>query len=217
EIERSNHMPVNKEGFPLIGLVLAGTLTAAWFAFRLCSPWLALIAAIGFIKAGFFCYFFRDPERNIPSDDKVLLSPADGKIMEIADEPSGARTARIFLSVFNVHVQRSPADGVVKSVERTGTKYLPAMKSAAHGENVRNIVTMEIAGGSTVKIHQIVGILARRLVLWIKPGDKIMAGGRIGLIKFGSQVDLTFSDGYEPVVKPGDKVTGGVSIIARKK
>lgn len=214
-------MSINKEGFPLIGLVLAGSMAAAWFAFRLCSPWLAIIAAIGFVKAGFFCYFFRDPKRNIPSDDKILLSPADGKVMEIADEPSGrdggGKTVRIFLSVFNVHVQRAPAAGLVKSVERAGTKYLPAMRSAAHGENVRNIVTMEIAGGSTVKIHQIVGILARRLVLWIKPGDKILAGERIGLIKFGSQVDLTFSDGYEPLVKPGDIVTGGVSVIARKK
>ncbi|PKN02245.1 MAG: phosphatidylserine decarboxylase family protein [Elusimicrobia bacterium HGW-Elusimicrobia-1] len=209
-------MTINKEGFPLIGLVAAGSAAAAVFAYRLCSPWLAAIAAIGFVKAGFFCYFFRDPERIIPDGTDVLLSPADGKVMEIADEDGGRKTIRIFLSVVNVHLQRSPASGVVKAVERTGTKYLPAMKSAAHGENVRNIITMETAGGSTIQVHQIVGILARRLVLWIKPGDKLAAGERIGIIKFGSQVDLTFPSGYEPVVKPGDKVTGGTSVIARK-
>lgn len=200
----------------MIAAVGAATLAAAWFAYRFCSPLLAAIAAIGFVKTGFFLYFFRDPERIIPGGSGVLLSPADGKVMEVADEDGGRKAVRIFLSVVNVHLQRSPASGVVKNVERTGTKYLPAMKSAAHGENVRNIITIETADGSTLEVHQIVGILARRLVLWIKPGDKLSAGERIGIIKFGSQVDLTFPSGYEPAVKPGDKVTGGTSIIARK-
>lgn len=209
-------MTINKEGLPLIVLVLAVSVASAWFAFRFCSPWLAAIAAIGFVKAGFFCYFFRDPERIIPDGTDVLLSPADGKVMEISDEDGGRKTVRIFLSVVNVHLQRSPASGVVKAVERAGSKYLPAMKSAAHGENVRNIITIETADGPTIQIHQIVGILARRLVLWIKPGDKLAAGERIGIIKFGSQVDLTFTTDYESAVKPGDKVTGGISVIARK-
>jgi len=212
-------MTINKEGLPLISLVLGGSLCFLIAGVGLQLPVLTVIAAIGFLKAGFFCYFFRDPERYPPptyEEGKNLLAPADGKVLEIVNEADNTNTIRIFLSVFNVHVQRSPAEGRIVKIERKKGVYLPAMNKSAHAENDQNIITIETSSGEKIVVKQIVGILARRLVLWKKEGDSVKAGERIGMIKFGSQVDITFPETYKSLVSAGDVVSGGTSIIAQK-
>lgn len=214
-------MFINKEGFPIIGLVLAGSLLLLFLGSRTQSVILLALALIGFAKAIFFCYFFRDPERTPPlnyQEGKTLLAPADGKILEIVDEPDGkTKTIRIFLSVFNVHIQRAPCEGKITKIVSQKGKYLAAMKENAHSKNTQNIITITSnSSGEEITIRQIVGILARRLVLWKKEGDGVSAAERIGMIKFGSQVDITFPLSYKPVVSRGDIVSGGQTIIAQK-
>ncbi len=213
-------MSINKEGYLLILIVLIGSCLFLFIGSRWQSPLILTLALIGFVKVIFLSYFFRDPERKLPSsfiEGKTLLAPADGEVMEIVDEPDGkSRTIRIFLSVFNVHIQRAPASGKITKIERMKGKYLPAMKENAHKQNEQNIITIETNSGEKIIVRQIVGILARRLVLWKKEGDVVSAGERLGMIKFGSQVDITFLASYKTTVALRDAVSGGESIIAQK-
>jgi phosphatidylserine decarboxylase len=163
----------------------------------------------------FFAWFFRDPPRKINAAPGVILSPADGTVMEVAGAGDGT-VIRIFLSVFNVHLQRAPVSGTVRNVEYRPGKFLPAMKPEAHIENEQNIITIQSAKGD-FEVRQIAGILARRVVSWVKAGEKIEQGQKIGFIKFGSQVDLTVPAGASVKVKAGDKVRGGLTVIAENK
>jgi phosphatidylserine decarboxylase len=168
-----------------------------------------------FLLAVFCLYFFRDPERVIP-EGPVAVSPADGKVVSIlADGPSPARIS-IFLNVFDVHVNRAPIAGDVTSVEYTKGHFLVASRELASSQNERN--TLTIAGeGTKVGFSQIAGLIARRIVCYKKPGDHVAKGERVGLIKFGSRVDVFLGAEWEILVKPGERVAGGSSILARRK
>ena len=181
--------------------------------------WLAAPAwaAIPLVLAIFFLWFFRDPERVIPSDPGLIVSPADGKVTEVAAtvlEGKPATRISIFLSVFDVHVNRSPVAGVITEVVYRRGKFLNAMDSASADHNEQNIVTME-SQGTKVVFKQIAGLLARRIVFNHKPGDSLARGQRVGLIKFGSRTDVIFSGPAQLSVKVGDRVKGGSSILAR--
>lgn len=191
--------------FPL----LAAAALIGWLA----SPLWALPAGL---LAAFFLWFFRDPERVIPGDAGALVSPADGKVTAVS--PSildGAHVLRIsiFLNVFNVHVNRSPISGVIREVRYQRGKFLNAMNAASAEQNEQNLVTVE-GDGQTVVFKQIAGLLARRIVFSKKLGDRVERGERVGLIKFGSRVDVFLDASAAIEVKVGDHVKGGSSVLA---
>src|ERR1700689_602501 len=182
--------------FPLLAAaVLIGWLT---------SPFWALPAVF---LAAFFLWFFRDPERVIPAEAGALVSPADGKITDVSPlTVDGLRRVRIsiFLNVFDVHVNRSPISGVIREVRYQKGKFLNAMNPASATQNEQNTVTVE-ADGQTVVFKQIAGLLARRIVFTKKPGDRVDCGERVGLIKFGSRVDVLFDASARVSVRVGDR------------
>ena len=168
------------------------------------------------ILAAFVLYFFRDPERTVPDED-VVVSPADGRVVDLRQmELDGRKVWRIsiFLSLFNVHVNRSPIAGLIRNVCYTPGRFFIASRPEASAENEQNTVTVE-GKHFTVTFKQIAGILARRIVFWKKPGEQVLCGERVGLIKFGSRVDLFLPVELPPSVAIGDRVKGGVSILAR--
>lgn len=194
--------------FYATGLIIAA-IVVGWFA----SPlWVLLPIAL----AVFFLYFFRDPERTIPDSPGAVVSPADGKVTDVSFVlVEGEKKTRIsiFLSVFDVHVNRSPIAGVIREVRYQRGKYLNAMNEASAEENEQNIVTVE-GEGQTIVFKQIAGLLARRIVFRPKVGDRLERGQRVGLIKFGSRTDILFSPAAELKVRVGDRVRGGASILA---
>ncbi|HEV2987617.1 MAG TPA: phosphatidylserine decarboxylase [Candidatus Angelobacter sp.] len=181
--------------------------------------WLNAYAFIALpLLAGlFFLWFFRDPERQIPAEPGLIVSPADGKVTDISTtQLNGKRCTRIsiFLSVFDVHVNRSPISGLIKEVVYKPGKFGNAMGAISAEQNEQNVVTVEGEGMSVV-FKQIAGILARRIVFTKKIGDVIGRGERVGLIKFGSRTDVIFPGTAEVQIKVGDRVKGGISILAK--
>lgn len=192
-------------GLPLIAAgILVGWLTRpAW-------------TLIPVLLALFFLWFFRDPERVIPDSPGAVVSPGDGKVTEVAQvTQSGERLARIsiFLSVFDVHVNRSPIAGIIREARYHRGKFLNAMNEASAEQNEQNVVTVE-GDGQVVVFKQIAGLLARRIVFHPKVGDRVERGQRVGLIKFGSRVDVLVDSGASLLVKVGDRVKGGASVLA---
>ena len=168
------------------------------------------------LLAFFFLWFFRDPERVIPTTGGAVVSPGDGKVTEVVRVPFGGRDRlriSIFLSVFDVHVNRSPIAGVIRDVRYQRGKFLNAMAAHSAGENEQNIVTVE-GEGHTVVFKQIAGLLARRIVFDKKVGDHVARGERVGLIKFGSRVDVLLDASATPQVRIGDRVRGGATVLA---
>ena len=165
-----------------------------------------------------FCFsFFRDPERVIPQDSSAIVAPADGRVVVITDEENAGRRGTrisIFLAIWNVHVNRSPAAGVLTRVDYRPGKFLAAWKAQASTQNEQNIFTLATPAG-TIEFKQIAGLIARRVVSWKKPQDTVARGERIGLVRFGSRVDLWIPEGSELLVKVGDTVHGGSSALAR--
>jgi phosphatidylserine decarboxylase len=179
--------------------------------------WLTQVAWAGapfYILALFCLWFFRDPDREIPTGP-VAVSPADGKVVRVQRKPEGTQVC-IFLNVFDVHVNRSPIAGKVTAVEYTQGKFLVASKEAASYENERNTLTVD-NGQSSVRFAQIAGLIARRIVCTKRPGDYVTMGERIGLIKFGSRVDVDFGPEWEVAVREGERVSAGSSIVAKRK
>jgi phosphatidylserine decarboxylase len=173
-------------------------------------------AVIPCLLAFFFLWFFRDPERAIPQDAGAVVSPGDGKVTEVATVTVGSEQQTrisIFLSVFNVHVNRSPITGVIRDVRYQRGQYLNAMNKASAELNEQNIVTVE-GDGHRVIFKQIAGLLARRIVFYPKAGDRLERGQRVGLIKFGSRVDVVLEGSALVNVKVGDRVQGGASVLA---
>ena len=191
--------------FPL----LAAAALIAWLASPLWAvPVLLLVV--------FFLWFFRDPNRLIPGEAGALVSPADGKITDVSPLIlNGTPRLRIsiFLNVFDVHVNRSPVSGVIRSVQYHKGKFLNAMNAASAELNEQNVVTVE-GEGQVVVFKQIAGLLARRIVFDKKVGDRVERGGRVGLIKFGSRVDVLLDASAALEVKVGDRVKGGSSVLA---
>jgi phosphatidylserine decarboxylase len=199
---------------------------AYYYAF----PLLAAAALIGWLAgplwtfpalllAVFFLWFFRDPERTLPAEAGALVSPADGKVTDIspASSDGGSRLRiSIFLSVFDVHVNRSPIAGTIRDVRYQRGKFINAMSAASAEQNEQNVVTVE-GNGQTVIFKQIAGLLARRIVFNKKVGDRVERGERVGLIKFGSRVDVLLDSSASIEVKIGDRVKGGSSVLAHLK
>ena len=191
----------------------AGSLLAAFLL-----VWLtAWPYAVPVLLLGAFClWFFRDPERQIPTAAGAVVSPGDGKVTDVSLVNSGGVSQNrisIFLSVFNVHVNRSPIAGVIRDVRYQRGKFLNAMGANSAEENEQNIVTVE-GEGETVVFKQIAGLIARRIVFMRKIGDRVARGERIGLIKFGSRVDVLVDRQANIRVKVGDRVRGGASVLA---
>lgn len=176
------------------------------------------IAAFVLLALGtFILYFFRDPERVIPSDPSAIVSPADGRVLEVVDEQFGGRAGKrvtIFLAIWNVHVNRTPLAGKISRIDYRPGKFQMAMKKSASAENEQNIVYLETERGQIV-FKQIAGMIARRVVLWKKAGDSVARGERIGIVRFGSRMDVWLPPDTEILVKPGDHVAGGSSILGR--
>jgi phosphatidylserine decarboxylase len=172
-----------------------------------------LLLALGL----FVVYFFRDPERVPPTGPGVVVSPADGRVMEVVKESWDGRAGQrisIFLAVWNVHVNRSPMAGRVTRVEYRPGRFYAAMRSRASLENEQNVIHLETAHGE-IAFKQIAGWIARRVVCWKSPGDSLSLGERIGMIRFGSRMDVWLPEEAEIVARPGQHVAGGVSILAR--
>ncbi len=171
------------------------------------------ISLLFFIVALFFVLFFRDPERRIVFSPEFVLSPADGVVREIEEIEEGVKFS-IFMSLFDCHVNRSPYTGVVLDIKREGKGFKAAFfKDSFH--NVKNIILLDTACG-TMEIAQITGLIARRIACWVNIGDKVEAGQRIGMIYFGSRVDLFVPGKWEIFVRKGMRVKAGVTLLGKK-
>src|SRR5580692_1670346 len=198
-----------RDGYLYAAPLLAAALLLGW----LTNPAWAVIPCL---LAFFFLWFFRDPEREIPQDAFAVVSPGDGKVTDVSTVTAGNEKQTrlsIFLSVFDVHVNRSPIAGVIRDIRYQRGQYLNAMNQASAELNEQNIVTVE-NDGQTVVFKQIAGLLARRIVFYPKIGDRLERGQRVGLIKFGSRVDVLCDAAAALQVKIGDRVRGGASVLA---
>jgi phosphatidylserine decarboxylase len=170
------------------------------------------------IAFALFCFsFFRDPERLISADPAAIVSPADGRVVIVVEEENAGRPGTrisIFLAIWNVHVNRAPAAGVIAKLEYRPGKFLAAWDQRASTQNEQNIFTLATRNGS-IEFKQIAGLIARRVVSWKKPLESVAKGERIGLVRFGSRVDLWVPQGSELLVKVGDHVYGGSTVLAR--
>lgn len=211
---RTAWFPLAREGWLfLLPPLLAGLLFLAmgWRFFG----WAALGAA------AFIAYFFRDPERAIPQAARCVVSPADGRVVEIrttddrCPELGGAtQVVSIFLSLWDVHVNRAPCAGRAQRVEYTPGRFLAAFRAEASQANERNTIVVDVAG-TPIAVTQIAGMLARRIVCWVHPGDNLERGQRIGLIRFGSRTEVTLPASATLLVEKGAKVKGGSTVLAR--
>ncbi|HEV2297931.1 MAG TPA: phosphatidylserine decarboxylase family protein [Candidatus Acidoferrales bacterium] len=193
--------------FALLPLILGIVLLAfRWW-------WATVFVVLGL----FVLYFFRDPERQLPRDPDVVVSPADGRVVEIVDEQIGARAGKrisIFLSIFDVHVNRAPVAGRISRLEYKPGRFMAAWKGKASAENEQNLVALQTPRGE-MTFKQIAGWVARRIVFWKRQGDEVLLGERVGMIRFGSRVDVWLPQGAEILVRRGQKVSGGSTVLGR--
>ncbi len=253
-------VPIAKEGYSLIKIFLS--LAIVFWILGYHKNFFYFVSVVFLLFFLFSAYFFRDPERKINENESIILSPADGEILEI-EESLDTKTVKIFMSALNCHIQRSPINGIVKSIQYKKGKFHPAMKERASIENEQNTITIEgqraesreqradkerftvhpvrssiisaipseekyftvdsktsngVHGSRfTVSVKQVAGAFARRIVCNIKEGEKLKVGQRIGMIKFGSQVDISFPSEVELKVKKGDRVKAGITVVAKIK
>jgi phosphatidylserine decarboxylase len=203
-------LPIAAEGWGFILVPLALALLLAW------AGWLKAALLVGGVAA-FMAFFFRDPERTPPALPGAILAPADGRVVDVRvglEDPfvGPAQSVSIFLSPLDVHVNRSPLAGLVVGVEyRPGAK-LAAYRSEASERNERTTIAIQ-GEAARVVVRQIAGVLARRIVCRVRPGDKLALGERIGLIKFGSRTDLVMPAAVRLSVQRGDRVRGGSTVV----
>ncbi len=209
-------LPVAKEGFPFIAV--SGFVTAYFLALGFG------IAALFFLAATcFIVFFFRDPERAIPDEEGVVVSPADGRVLVVKFVDAGEFVSgkmlkiSIFMSVFNVHVNRIPADGVATDISYHPGRFFSANLDKASKDNERNAVYMDIGNGRKIVVVQIAGLIARRIVCKVQKGDHLSHGERFGLIRFGSRLDVYLPPDMKFVVSPGDNVLAGASVLGYLK
>ena len=167
--------------------------------------------------AAFVLYFFRDPERQAPADPDAVVSPADGRVVEIVDESLGKEPGRrvsIFLSIWDVHVNRAPVAGRVRKLEYRPGRFYAALRSRASTENEQNVIYLTTSRGEMM-FKQIAGWIARRVLCWKSEGDPVELGERVGMIRFGSRVDVWLPARAEMLVRRGQHVAGGTSVLAR--
>lgn len=195
-----------KEGLPFVLVPAVAALVLGALQLWIPAALLALLAA-------FMAFFFRDPYRNVPNQPGLIVSAADGRVTRVEETDDG-KVVSVFLSPLDVHINRSPVEGTIKHVEYVEGKKRPATSNEASIDNERNSLTIENES-ITVVCTQIAGIMARRIVCWNREGDILRRGEKFGLIKFGSRTDLLMPNSVEVLVKIGDRVRGGESIIAR--
>ena len=209
--------PIISEGYPFIGGCFVLTLLFGWSL----HP---LAAVVPFVLMLYFCYFFRNPKRHIEQDSSVVLSPADGTVTDIVpletDEDGFIKEPCnkivIFMSVFNVHVNRSPIEGEIKLQKYYCGRFRPAYKDTVGFENEHHLLGIE-NGRLRITVKQIAGILARRIVSYVTLDDKLEQGELYGMIKFGSCLEVVMPQDVAVAVKKGQHVTGGKTIIGRIK
>lgn len=205
-------MGLDRAGWPFILGALVVALLVGWWLGRLWSVPFVVLSA-------FFVFFFRDPDRTIPATPNAVVSPADGRVMIVGDPPFPGippgdwQLISIFLSPMDVHINRAPVDGRITKVEYHGGRFLPAYKTEAGTHNEWTEVWFD-HHGTPVVCRQIVGILARRIVTRLTVGQHVARGERYGVMKFGSRIDLFVPRGSRVLVKAGDRVTGGESVVA---
>ncbi|MBI4055477.1 MAG: phosphatidylserine decarboxylase [Elusimicrobia bacterium] len=211
-----SRLPIVSMGIYWI-LILWALGATAWVA--LPFGWSGLLVAAIVLFSCFVAFFFRDPERAEPQDTKQVWSPADGRILEIERDSNGGANIRIFLSLFDVHIQRSPISGVVCELKNLPGSFKPAMRKGA-AVNFRKAIAIqgEVGGHAfLLRVEQIAGILARRIACWVVAGKRLRAGERLGMIYFGSQVALYLPLEFQILVEKGDRVFAGVTPVARWK
>ncbi len=218
-ISGNRRMRFAREGYPfMFGTMILAALT--WIVVAISGSWAIVPASLLTLLTGFVFYFFRDPEREIPSGEGVVISPGDGKIIDIreVDEPSFVgglcRRITIFLSIFNVHVQRAPVSGEVAHREYRPGEFAVAWHPKASEKNEQSSLGLNVRG-HRVLVRQIAGLIARRIVTYPEQGDHVERGERIGLIRFGSRVDLFIPLHWNLDCAVGDKVAGGSTVLAR--
>ncbi len=207
-------VPVAKEGYPFIGFSVFITIISAILGYPALTLFLLVVTT-------FILMFFRDPERIMPEGDDNVLSPADGKIIvselvkDIRFSEDELLKISIFMNVFNVHVNRTPVSGMVKRLVHVPGVFLAADNKQAHLKNEYCAVTVAGPNNKEITFVQIAGLIARRIVCWLEPGDTVIQGRRYGLIRFGSRVDVYLPKESQVMISPGQKVTAGETILAR--
>ncbi len=214
-----NPGPAKKRAFPIASEGFLPMAVSAFVALYLWALGLGDMALFFLVVTVFLGFFFRDPERVPPEQEGVFVSPADGKVVEagiVQDSEFGLGEAlkiSVFMSVFNVHVNRVPADGTVKEISYRPGKFFSANLDKASRDNERNAVTMEMEGGRRLTVVQVAGLIARRIVCKVREGDRLKRGQRFGMICFGSRLDLYLPSDTRPVVSVGDQVLAGESVL----
>jgi phosphatidylserine decarboxylase len=216
----NNSSPFAREGYPFIAYSVGLTVLLAFSAWKLCSTVLLIPAILALLVTLFVLYFFRDPERTAPADRAAVVAPADGTVIvveRVPETPLGIESLKIsiFMSVFNVHVNRVPFDGKVVDTFHHQGKFFNARDGRASCENERSGIVLEIAGGVRIAFVQIAGLIARRIISYPRIGDLLVRGERYGLIRFGSRVDVYLPADAEPLVKLGDTTVAGETALAR--
>lgn len=211
-----------REGYTLIGGALVLGLALALLGLYLGGGWRFVLGGLGVLALGFTLYFFRDPNRTPPPEaDHLLLAPADGKVVEIVEEPEPlylkgpARRISIFLSPLNVHVNRIPADGVIEYDNYVPGDYLVAWHPKASEKNERSQLGLRHPDGTKILFKQIAGAVARRIVYHVTVGDTVRAGARFGIVKFGSRMDVLVPPHIPIAVHVGDRVTAGETVLGQ--
>jgi len=213
ETRINNKWPIAREGFPFL---LSGCALTCLFSYL---GFLSLSVVAGVFSL-FTAYFFRDPDRNNTVPDKAVLTPADGKIIKIQNiedqnNPLGEPAVKIsiFMSIFNVHVNRIPIEGTVKNIDYYPGKFFSANLDKASEQNERNSITLQTPDSRKIVFIQIAGLIARRIVCWVKDGDQMQTGQRFGLIRFGSRLDVYLPRDTRIAARLGQKVSAGIGII----
>lgn len=202
---------IAKEGFPFI---IAGIVS---FFIVLIIPKSVLVFLL-FVLTAFFLMFFRDPERHVPSFEKIAVSGADGKVVQIIEEEFEGEVytkVSVFMNVFNVHVNRMPISGQFEKIEHRAGKFMPADKPEASLENEQQVFVIQTEDYGKVVVKQVAGLVARRTVSYVEEGEAMKTGDRFGMIKFSSRVDHYFPKGFAIIANLDDKVVAGESVIAR--
>jgi phosphatidylserine decarboxylase len=210
--DRAVGIPFAKEGIPFIGAAVGITLLTAWFGWTIVAVGAAILTL-------FVSWFFRNPSRVIPQGPGLIVAPGDGRVLAIEEEFEPRfikdRSIRIsiFLNVFDVHINRLPCEGIIEDVQYQPGLFLVASRPDATLRNEQNAVMIRTPQGAKVLCVQVAGLIARRIVCWVSPGDRAVRGERFGLIRFGSRMDTFLPIGTAVKVAVGDRVKGGETIL----
>ena len=209
-------LPLARPGYPLLLAAAFTTLVLALLALK-------YLALLGLLATFFIGYFFRDPDRAVPQDGDMLVSPADGKVIRTETVPKSpfgetpCTKISIFMSVFNVHVNRIPYDGNVEEIRYTPGRFVAADRDSASEKNERNAIKIRLKNDAVITVVQVAGLVARRIVSGVQPGDEVKKGQRFGMICFGSRLDVFMPETTQITVAVGDRVKAGSSVLGRLK